>query len=531
MKMLIKLIKINLLTFFDIHKLKNAKNKKELKKSIPMILLYLYAFGFLAYYIYYGASFALKGLKILELEPLLLVAVMALASVYLLFTTILKVNKTLFNAKDYPILLSLPIKKSIIISSKIFILYFTNVIFLLFFMIPTYIAYVVGINPPVMFHLMFMISLLFIPLVPTVIGVIIGSILTGITSQFKYKNLTNILINIGFAFLILYMSFTSQNMNTIDLANLSQSIVNKFNSFYPLSKMYLEIIQNNSILNLLLFIGISVLIFEVFKYIIEKFFDNINSKLNAVTINNIYKEKDNKINIPIISLYKKEIKKYFSSPLYVLNTAIGCLMLILSLILLITIGGERLDIILNMPDLSKTFMTSGPLIFGVFCSMSCTTHSTISLEGKNLWILKSIPVTVKEIFIAKILVNFTIIVPTIVICASLLTYIMNLSVLNLLVLLFTPLMYAFLIACLGLLLNLKYPLFDWVNEVKVIKQSMPSILTMIIGLVISIIPLTVMPKSINSTLYSFIIGLTLLFINIILYRILFTKGQKMFERL
>ena len=530
MKILIKLIKINLLTFFDINKLINAKDKKEFKKIVPMVLLYLYAFGFLSYYIYYGASFTLKGLKLLGIEHLLLVAIMALSGIYLLFATVLKVNKTLFNAKDYSMLLSLPIKKSTIITSKLFILYFTNLIFLIFFMLPTYIAYIIGTSPTISFHFMFLISLLFIPLVPTVIGGVIGSLFTAITARFKYKNLVNIIINLGFVFIIYYFSFNAQNMNSVDLANLSQSIVNKFNSIYPLSKIYLEIIKNNSIFNLLLFIGISLLIFELFKYIVQRFFDNINSKLNAVTINNIYKEKNVKVNKPLIALYKKEIKRYFSSPIYVLNTAIGCVLLIVSLILLFFFGENKLDALLNIPNFSNFFMTKGPLMFGTFCALSCTTHSSISLEGKNLWIIKSIPVNIKQIFIAKVMLNFTIIMPTILIGAVMLGYFIKLSVIDLLVLLFTPMMYAIFIAGLGLLINLFYPIFDWINEIKVIKQSMASFLTIMLGMLISIIPLILSVK-INATLYSMIVGLMMLIASIILYIVLFTKGKKLFKLL
>lgn len=530
MKILIKLIKIYLRTIFDVNKVLNIHNKKEFQKTSSIILLYIFAFGYLAYYIYYGASFTLKGLTEMGIEHIILVAIMTLSSIYLIFKTIIKVNKTLFNAKDYSFLLSLPIKKSTIIASKIFILYFANLIFLSFFMIPTYIAYIIGVGPSLYFHFNFFVSLIFIPLIPTVIGGIIGGIFTAIMSRFKYKNLANILINLGFIFVIYYFSFKSQNMNAIDLAMLSESLVNKLNSIYPLAKIYSEIIQNNGIIHLFLFIGISLGIFELFKYIVEKYFDIINSKLNDVTINNVYKDKLIKSSSPLKSLYKKELKRYVSSSLYVLNTAIGCILLIVSIILLFIVGGERLDAILNIPDFSKIFMTKGPLMFGVFASLSCTTHSSISLEGKNLWILKSLPVNITQIFFAKIMINLTIIIPTILISSIALTIGMHLSFLNFLVLLFTPIVYAIFISGLGLLINLFFPIFDWVNEIKVIKQSMASFLTLMLGMAISIIPITISVK-INATLYSFIVGLVMLIACLILYTVLFNKGKKLFKSL
>lgn len=528
---LIKLIKINLLTFFDFHKIKNAKSKDDFKKAIPMFLIYIYAFGVIMYFIYKGSTFALNGLALLNIEELLLPVIMVISSIYLIITTIFKVNKTLFNAKDYNILLSLPIKKSTIILSKLFTLYFMNFIFLSIFMIPAYIAYSLFVVPNISFHILFIISYFFIPVVPTVIGSIIGSVLTSLSSSFKYKNIANIIINFSFVFILYYFSFSLQNISSIDLANLSQSLINKFNAYYPLTKVYLNIISDYNLFSLVVFISISLIVLYVFKYIVEKFFDRINNKLSAVTINNKYDIKELKSSSKIISLYKKELKRYFSSSVYVLNTSIGCIMLIISLLLLVFLGGDRIDTLLQIPNLSNLFMTSGPLMLGMFCSLSCTTHSSISLEGNNLWIIKSLPIKTKDIFLSKLMVNYTIVVPTIILSAFLLYYSFKLSLINLLILIFTPLMYAMLIAGLGLMFNLLFPVFDFDNEVKVIKQSVASFASIITGLLITIIPLVLMPNNINPTMYALFIGLVVLILNLILYGILFTKGKKLFKKL
>ncbi|MDD2505423.1 MAG: hypothetical protein PHF21_04060, partial [Bacilli bacterium] len=287
MKMLAKLIKINLLTFFDF------------KKTIPMILLYIYAFGFLGFSVYYGASFTLKALKNMELEHLLLVAAMSLSSFYLLLTTTFQVNKTLFNAKDYPLLLSLPIKKSTIILSKLFVLYFINFIFVLLLMVPTYLAYINGTVQSISFHVLFWLSFFFIPIIPTIIGALIGSLFTDVSSRFKYKNFVNILISVIFIFILFYFSYKMQNMTSIDFANLSKSLVDKLSAIYPLTTVYSNIIKETSIISLILFILISFISLYIFLLILSKFFDKINSRMNAITINNIYKDSDVKTNSPL----------------------------------------------------------------------------------------------------------------------------------------------------------------------------------------------------------------------------------------
>ena len=44
-----------------------------------------------------------------------------------------------------------------------------------------------------------------------------------------------------------------------------------------------------------------------------------------------------------------------------------------------------------------------PLILGALIMMTCTTSVSLSLEGKNLWILKSLPITKEEIYKGKML--------------------------------------------------------------------------------------------------------------------------------
>ena len=50
--------------------------------------------------------------------------------------------------------------------------------------------------------------------------------------------------------------------------------------------------------------------------------------------------------------------------------------------------------------------------------------------------------------------------------------------------------YALLMSQLGLLFNLFDPKFDFTNEIQVIKQSLPVFLTMIIGIIAVVVPLT-----------------------------------------
>ena len=118
--------------------------------------------------------------------------------------------------------------------------------------------------------------------------------------------------------------------------------------------------------------------------------------------------------------------------------------------------------------------------------MTCTTGVSISLEGKSLWILKSIPADVKEIFLAKILINLALImVPS------------TLSLLGLGIAFHLPLLYyltgilmlavsALFISMLGLLINLRFPKLEFDREVVVIKQSLSAFLSIMIPMFLAV---------------------------------------------
>ncbi len=525
MKKLLSLIKINFHTFFDL----NLKRQNK-KKNIPLILLYLYSFTIIAIFSYNGSSGMLKILKPLNLESIFLVGLMAVLSIYTFTITIFKVNKTLYNSKDYQILFSFPIKKELILSSKILMLYIGNLIFSSIIIIPAYIAYLVKIDTTILFNILYLLSIPIIPIIPTIIGSLVGGVITSLSSNFKFKNLTEMILSLGIIVSSFFLSYKSQSLSSIELTNLNQGLIDKFAKIYPPTKIYNNIISNLSILNLFLYLLISIFIYQIFKYILAKHFDKVHSKLNTVKINKKQKKIKIKNNNKLKSLYLKEVKRYITLPMYVLNTIVGSAMLLITLGIFLYSGEEVTSEIIGIPNIGSYFTLYGSLLFSIFMGLSCTTSASLSLEGKNIWNIKSLPIEPKDIFKSKILLNLTITIPAILIGATAIFYIIKLSFMEYLLFIFPPVMFSFLISGIGLLINLLYPSFEWVNETKVIKQSAPVFLTMALGFALSITPLLI-KTNINKYLYIFIIGVIYLLLSIIIYNILFKRGKNIFKKL
>ncbi len=526
----IRLSKINLKSFFTTNK--KFYDQKTNKKKNWKILLIIYIFLALGTYIYIFANTSMKGYLALNIPYILLAQFMAISSITLFTTNIYKINGTLFGYKDYDLLMSLPINKKAIILSKIFLLYVSNLIYLLIFMIPSFIVYIKYVNPDIIFYILFWISLFFIPLIPIIISTIVGTLITFISSKFKKNNLVNLVLTIGFIVLIMYFSQSIETKGALDLANIGNSMVNIFNKIYPLTRTYVNIIKENSIISLLIFISIPISLFILFVYGIEKYYKNINSNILKQYTNNKFTLKTYKAKSQIKALYKKEIKRFFSSVNYIINCSLGSIFMIFMCVAIPIIGIDKATEVLNVPELETMLGNLTPILLALFCSLNCTTYASISLEGKSFSILKSLPVNPMTIFISKILVNLTILIPAIIISSIVLTISLKLSIITFVFCLIVPVLYAFFISITGLIYNLLFPNFNWTNELRVIKQSIPSFLSIATGLLFAIIPITINNKlNLSSNIFLILLSGIMIIICLLEYYYLKYYGIKRFNKL
>ena len=140
----------------------------------------------------------------------------------------------------------------------------------------------------------------------------------------------------------------------------------------------------------------------------------MNTALTNHATKRNYKMQSLEISSPFMALYRKELKRYFSSTIYVMNTGFGVVLLLIATIFIAIFGVENLDTLVGAPGISAMISFAAPFIISTMIAISCTTASAISLEGKNLWILKSSPIKTKTIFDSKIAVNLTILLPVVI---------------------------------------------------------------------------------------------------------------------
>ncbi len=500
---------------------KNRNKKPKMLIAGVLFFYFLMSFVVLVYSFLIGA-----GLKMFNSLDLLPALVMAATCFVVLFTTIFKVKGTIFGFRDYDMVMSLPVSTGAIAISRLIVLYTLNILFVIIMMVPMIISYGFLANPGPLFYLMGIITIFIVPLVPIIVATLIGTLIAFIASKFKHSNLVNLIVSLIFFTAIIASSFMIKGDGQ-ELLNISKTLTSRINQIYPLAPFYAKALTHSDIYSFIVFVGVSLGAFMIYTYLFHKVFKRINTLMFTGGVKSNYKMGELKTSSPIKSLYMKEIKRYFSSTLYVMNTGFG--------IVLLTLGSIAM-IFVDINKIFQTAETSGAIadyipIYVVFCIvMSCTTMVSISLEGKSFWILKSMPISPKTVFQSKLLLNFTIISPALI-DALIIGVVFKMDFVQLLSMIFVTVACACFISLYGMFINLLLPNFNWTAEVTVIKQSAATMITIFSGMgyaAILFIFIAIIP---SAALAYLSYGLFTTIVAAVLYKVIMSYGCKRYYKL
>ncbi|MDH5159506.1 hypothetical protein [Heyndrickxia oleronia] len=524
------LLKVQLLQFFGINKAIHEKNPKQKRKWIAILIGMIIGIVYLFFVSFTYSNILASVFEKVDKMELLLTLMMAVSSFTTLVLTMYKANGILFGFKDYDLLMALPMKTSLVVASRVLLLYIMNGAISIMIMVPACVVYAMKVVPDITFYMLFIITLFFIPLVPIIVATCIGSVIMMISARFKYANLLNLVIT--FTLLVLLIGGLMNSGTGIgDITNISVGGVEKVYDIYPLTKMYSEVIRQNNFLYFISFIGISIVSFLLYTTIIGVKFKSINNNLMTKRRNGRFQMTKQTQSSPFIALYRKELKRYFTTSIYVLNTGIGIVFYTVLSFGFLFIGTDKITEMIKIFQVSTDMNKLLPLVVSIFIVMTCTTMSSISLEGKNLWILQSSPIPVPIICFSKITVNLTITIPAIFVNNILILLVFQMSFIESILLFVLPISYALYIAFMGIIVNLRFPNFDWINEVTVVKQSVSALIAMIAGLISVIIPFAIIMAvtNINQTMFMVCCCLVLLTLCMFMYGYMKKKGELVFK--
>ena len=539
MKKLVSLIKASMTSDMNLFKIK-TKNKN--KKSGVLVPLFIGAY--LMFMIWSVANGMYEKLEPTHVQYVLLSLFVFAISLMTIAEGIYKAGPLIFNCKDDQLLLSLPIKRRTVIFVRVFKFYVFELLFNSMFLFPTMVAYIRWAEHlDWTYYLVSVIMLLFLPIIPIVISCIIGAITSSVSSRFKYKNFVQIVVSMIFILGIIYVSYNIDGLFNY-LAKNATSLNDLITKIYYPAGVYAKLATEFNVLDLLIFILVNIVIFVIGILILSKVYFKINSRLKKVTTSNKKVKIDNltiKKRSVTTSLVRKEISTFFKTPVFIINAGFGLVLFIIAAIaialkfdsvlpMLTDPNGMAMEEELIMNNLSVLVLA----LVSATAYMTSITNSVVSLEGRNINILKALPVKTETILMSKIYSSLVITTPVLLIGDIILFFRFNISIIESLLLIILSILIPLVSHFIGIIVNLKYPKLDFENSTEVVKQSTSSFLSVMIGMVllmVSIALITGIAGKISSLLILIIFTVIYLIIDFLLYLYMSKKGVKEFNAL
>lgn len=491
-KEILTLSKLQLKNLFGINEFMHTKDNKKKKRMIGMMIAWAFIILVLGGYIA-GLSYGLIWLGAGQIIPMYLYT---LISIFMVIITFAKAGNVIFSMKSYDIIISMPVSKLSIVVSRFITMYITNLVASVGCMLIGVITYSIFIGFDLYFCVICLLGAVFLPVLPLTVASVVGAVIIGISSRMRRKSMAQSILMIAFAVTVVVIGFVlpnvlpkgSINITANEMKNIVSMLENVIGEIYPLA-MWFNKAVGGQFVYMIGVIGLPSIVFIVFVGILQKYFVAICTMLKGVAAKNNYKLQSLKSNSLIKALWKKEIKRYFASSAYVTNTIIGYLLATIGATVICFVDVDEIEKMIGITGVMPILKMVIPFVISTFMCITSMTACSISLEGKSLWLIKSLPVRSKDVYLGKILANLSVALPFYVVSAIASSIAIRANIMEVVWVFVIPLCYIVFMAVVGITVNLAFPVFNWENEVQVVKQSMATLITMVVGILSCIIPI------------------------------------------
>ncbi len=447
---------------------KTGKSRKG-GKLIGFSLLYAMLFVYLGVMFYKLAEFICQPFASSGLGWFYFIFMGLIGVVAGVFGSVFNTYASLYNPKDNDLLLSMPISSSAILFSRLLGVYVLGLVYELVVMVPVVIVWCINVKLDVL-GIVFSILIPFVlSLLVLALSCVLGLVVAIISSHIKRKNIAITAVSLSFFALYYYGYSKIVKLLQELIANPTLADNNIKNILYPFYKMGLA--ANGDVKSMLIFTVIVVAVLFAVLSIMSRTFLKIVI-INKGNAKKAYKGNREKSGNLKKALLKKEMRRFLSSPIYMLNCGMGSIMMLVAAVFII-IKRDMVNDILNM--FSAGSKETAWLVVASAIAMIGTTNDitapSVSLEGKHLWILKMLPVSARQVLFAKLKFHLCVSLLPMLILAVTAVIVAKMSVAFSLLTVALSVMFVFFTAVFGLVLNIKMPNFEWKNETVPIKQS------------------------------------------------------------
>lgn len=518
--------------FFQNRKTGELRSKKSAFGIITMfaLLMCFIAFAFVGIGELLMASLHTVGLDWLYFFIMLLMSIMLGA-----FGSVFNTYSSLFKAGDNDLLFSMPIKPGMIITVRLVGVYLMGLMYCLPVALPALGVYwfrVGGSFSTVVFQLLSVAVMSFFILF---LSIVVGYIVALLSTKIKNKTFVSVFCSVLFL-VVYYFAYFKANELIRTIAENPDYYGKKIKS----STFFLYNLANGACGNFgsfLISFGITAALLGVAVFVLCRSFISIASRTDSVKTKS---GKQAKIKASSLksALLKKELKRFSTSTAYMMNCGLGLIIMPVVAILAFAkqdaVGGMLNELSAESQYFSNMMLLAPVSAMCMMCTLNGISSPSISLEGKNLWVIQSLPVSEKAVLEAKVNVHVLLNSIPAIVSTAIMCFAFGQNILNIVLSCCVVWMFIWFDARLGLILNLKHNNLEWTNEVIPIKQGISVLFNMLIGMVFSIVMMALSSFALtvlNTSVYMAIFVAVFILLNLVEMRWLNKKGVEIFKSL
>lgn len=474
------LLKALLLSTSLFNKYKYCKDKKKKGKIAGGCIAYFFLYAMLVFYAF-ATCVGYGRLGIIETVPGICALTISLLS--FLFT-FFKTNGYLFNFKEYDMLMALPFSPSTVAACKFSYMYIKSLPMYLVISLSVMAGYGMYAKPGFMTYPLWILLSLFVPVIPMLIAAFIGFLITKVSAGFKLKKLVQTILTFVFVIFCFSLRFMIEgifrNDKVEDVLTAAAEGIDKACGIYLPAGWFTAAVTKSSLSDSLLLVGISLVLFELVFLIVGKNYRQINSALSSHDASGDYHMTSQKAGSVVNTVAFKEFRRMMGSTNYLVNVGMGVILAAIFGIVVLIFGFENViqKVTQNAPLDGEMLIPAIPFIIYFFIGMMSTAACSPSLEGKNYWIVQSLPIDKKVLYRGKMLFNMYLTLPFSVFSTLCLCISAHVSPVGTVLALVLGIALCAFSTAWGCVCGIRFIKLEWENEIEVIKQGKATMIYM-----------------------------------------------------
>lgn len=385
------------------------------------------------------------------------------------FGSVFSTYSSLYLSKDNDLLLSMPIPVRCVMASRLLGVYLLGLMYSGVAIVPGVIVY--WITAPVTAGTVVggVLMVLLVSVIVMVLSCLLGWVVARISLKLKNKSFITVILSLLFLAAYYFVYYKAQALITLLVENAAVYGMKIRGSAYLL---YLfGCVGAGDWLAMLIVTVTQALLLALTMWGIARSFLKIATATGSVKKVR-FEHKAVRAQSTQRALLGKELRRFTASPNYMLNCGFGILMLTAAGIALLIKGralAQLLDGVFGAGADIVPVLLSAALC--LLASMNDMAAPSVSLEGRQLWLAQSLPVTPWQVLRAKLDTQLLLTGVPMLFCALCAVITLPGGAAEMALAVVVALLYALLSALAALALGIRLPNLTWTNETTPIKQS------------------------------------------------------------